>query len=93
MIERAEAQAQLARLLGDESLRVAALDTVRAAVRAGHARLAEGLADEAAESDDVLDKASALDYLDRRLQGLSELVDDASRARVMALAQERIERW
>ena len=93
MTERSEARAQLARLLGDESLRSAAPEDARATLRQHVSRLVDGLVDEAARSDDVFDRDSALTYLERRLESLSDVIDGDLRREVSDMARDRIEHW
>lgn len=93
MNEPAEALAQLARLLGDESLRTAAPEAARSAAARAVPRLADGLTAEAAASDDVSDQESALSYIDQRLQALSVVIDASTRAQVRDAAREHIEKW
>ena len=57
-----EAQAQLARLLADESLRVAPGDTLSAAIDTHFERLIDGVVAEASASDDVFDRDSGLEF-------------------------------
>lgn len=93
MIPRAEAQVQIARLLGDDALRSAPVDVLRRAVHDHVDVLAEALVAEVAESDDVFDKASGLTYLEQRLDALAEFVGPAVRLRLLDAARERIEQW
>lgn len=82
---------QLARLLGCEREDVAGARG-REHVRAGALRLAEGLFEEAAASDDVLSAESAKEYLELRLAYLGDLVPaeaaEAIRARFVELASQ-----
>lgn len=93
MIPRAEAQAQLARLLGDEALRSAPVETARQAVHSRIEDLSEALVAEAAGSDDVFDHASALSYLQQRVEALAEVLDREDGAAVLQAARDRVEQW
>ena len=88
-----EALAQIARLLGNDALRTSTESEVRIAVAANVERLAEGLATEAAASDDVTDRASAVDFLRDRLNFLNGLLDDDTRTRLWHAIQDKIEAW
>ena len=80
---------QLARLLNR------AIESESDAVRAiAHdpATLGAALVDEAAQNDDVVSSAAALDYLDTRLAFFGPLVGDRSNAVREAFA-ERLEAW
>jgi hypothetical protein len=91
--ERSEGLAQLSRLLGDDSLRSAAPDEARLTLRKNAARLVDGLVDEAAQSDDVFDRDSAVAYVDQRLHSLAELLDADLRRELSEAARDRIEHW
>jgi hypothetical protein len=88
-----EALAQIARLLGNNALRTSTETEVRAAVSAGIERLADGLAAEAAASDDVTDRESALVFLRDRLNFLNGLLDDDTGSRLWQAIQDKIETW
>jgi hypothetical protein len=89
--ERAEALAQLARMLGDESLRTAPPDQTRATVSLD--RLADALVLEATASDDVYDRSSAMTYLEKRLQFLSVVLDPSQVEPLREAVSERVEQW
>lgn len=93
MTERSEALAQLARLLEDESLRSVSPERVSAVLAEQKERLAAALVDEAARSDDVFDRDSALAYLERRLDALATLIDGQVRTALLQFARDDIERW
>jgi len=88
-----EALAQLARLLGNNALRTSTEIEVRAAASANIERLADGLADEAAASDDVMDRESALLFLRDRLNFLNGLLDADTGSRLWQAIQDKIEAW
>ena len=93
MSERAEALAQLSRLLGDASLRAAPDDALRRAVSSSLDRLADSLVAEAAASDDVFDRDSAQAYLDHRLAFLAAAVDDDQLNALQQAVTGRIAQW
>ena len=88
-----EALAQLARLLGNNALRTSTEIEVRAAASANIERLAEGLAAEAAASDDVTDRESAQVFLRDRLDFLNGLLDADTGSRLWHAIQDKIEAW
>ena len=93
MAEDPEALAQIARLLGDERLRTASAEDVRASVDARLEQLADGLLAEATASDDVIDRESALDFVNDRLRFFGTLLSDGQRTRLLEALRERIEAW
>jgi hypothetical protein len=93
MAEDPEALAQISRLLGDSSLRAADAEEVRRAVEGGMQRLVEGLYAEAAASDDVIDRESALAFLDDRLRFLGPLLSEDQRTRAWDALLAMIETW
>ena len=93
MTERAEALAQLSRLLGDEALRGATPEAARQAVGQNLAALVDGLVEETAASDDVFDRESAASYLEQRLQFLAEFIEPEDKAKLAAALRQRIEKW
>jgi hypothetical protein len=88
-----EALAQLARLLGNDALRTSTEAEVRTAVSAEIGRLAAGLAAEAAASDDVSDRESALVFLRARLSFLNDLLGEDLGTRLWQAVQAKIEAW
>ena len=93
MAEHAEALAQLARLLDDDGLRVASLETARIAANLNLSRLAEALIAEAAASDDVFDRNSAVSYLESRLGFLSMVLNDSDGPILSADLNRRVVDW
>jgi hypothetical protein len=93
MAVRPEVLAQLARMLGDDALRVATDAEVQEAVDAQFGRLAEALVAETAASDDVFDRASALAYLDSRLETLSLVLSNEQADRLRSAAASAISDW
>jgi hypothetical protein len=90
-----EALAQIARLLGDDSLRVAGIEEVRLRVAEGLDLLAEGLLAEAVASDDVTDVESALSFLEARLGTFRTFLDSdpALASRLWRVLQAKIGTW
>ena len=93
MTERPEALAQLSRLLRDDSLRSASPEEARTRLRQLSTRLVDGLVEEAAQSDDVFDRDSAIAYIEGRLSSLSDLIDEDLRRQLSEGARDRIETW
>ena len=93
MAQDPEALAQIARLLGDERLRTASAEDVRARVDERLELLADGLMAEATASDDVSDRDSALAFLDSRIEFFVGVISDDLRARLRDAARLRIEAW
>jgi hypothetical protein len=88
-----EALAQIARLLGNDALRTATGLEVRAATSANLERLAAGLVAEAAASDDVTDRESAIAFLEMRLRFLKGLLDEETGTRLWQVVQDKIDAW
>jgi hypothetical protein len=97
--------AQLARLLGAEEIHSAfgledqadtkAVDIVRlrAFLEERLERLARGLLEEAAASDDVVDAASAETYLEDRLAHFGELLSEEQRRQIREACRKVTESW
>jgi len=88
-----EAQAQLARLLADESLRVASSDALSAAIDAHFDVLIAGIVAEAAASDDVFDRDSGLEFARKRVEYLRSAMNDEQQARLLEGVRGKIEAW
>jgi hypothetical protein len=88
-----EAAAQLARLLGVDSSKLSEPDGASEAIDAGFERLVQGLMTEIAASDDVIDRESARDFLDRRLDFLRALLNHEQRSRLGSAVRGKIEAW
>ena len=88
-----EAQAQLARLLADESLRVAGVAAVSHAIDEGFERLVDGIVAEAAASDDVFDRDSGLEFATKRVENLSSALTGEQQARLLEAVRGKIEAW
>jgi hypothetical protein len=55
--------------------------------------LVDGLVAEAAQSDDVFDRASGFAYIEQRLQSLSEILDGEVQRQVLDGTREQIQKW
>jgi hypothetical protein len=88
-----EAQAQLARLLADESLRIASREALTAAIDTHFERLIDGVVAEAAASDDVFDRDSGLEFASKRVEYLSSALNDEQQARLLEGVRGKIEAW
>lgn len=88
-----EAQAQLARLLADESLRAASESELRRAVDQRFDWLVDGVAQEAAASDDVFDKTSAFDFVAARVDNFGGALSTEQKSRLLAAVRGKIEAW
>jgi hypothetical protein len=85
--------AQIARLLGEPSLRAVDDEAIRSAIEQRFEVLVAGLADETAASDDVFSRESALAYLDSRLAFLSVVIDEGQKQRLREALQEKLQAW
>jgi hypothetical protein len=88
-----EAQAQLARLLADESLRAASEPDISRAVDARFDLLVDGVIAEAAASDDVFDRDSALEFVSARVDNLRGVLTASQASRLLESVQGKIEAW
>ena len=88
-----EAQAQLARLLADESLRVASEEAVSAAIDTHFERLVDGIVAEAVASDDVFDRDSGMEFVHKRVEYLSNALNNEQQARLLEGVRGKIEAW
>ena len=88
-----EALAQLARLLGDDSARTAGETELHESVEEHFDALVAGLIEEAAASDDVIDKASALDFFGARIEYLRGLLSPEQTSRLSQAVRAKIEAW
>jgi hypothetical protein len=88
-----EALTQLARLLQDESLRTASIGKAQAAIDEKVPLLASGLLEEATASDDVVDRESALEFIQSRLASFGTLVRDDQKELLLEDIRGRVEAW
>ncbi len=93
MAEDPEALAQIARLLGVDGLRSASAEEVGRAVQTRLSLLVDGLLAEAAASDDVSDRESALAFLADRLRFLGPLLSADQRAQVWDALLTKVAAW
>ena len=93
MADDPEALAQIARLLGQDRLRVASREEVRLAIDASFQHLVDGLIAETSASDDVIDRESALVFVHDRLRFLQPLLRDDQRDRLAQSLSERFATW
>jgi hypothetical protein len=93
MTVRPEILAQLARMLGDDALRSAGNEQVRVAADAGFDPLVEALVSETADSDDVHDRDSALQYIDLRLTMFEDVLEPAFLSRLRSALLARLSSW
>jgi len=83
----------MARLLGDRSLANAGSDSVRGLVEERFSLLVQGILDEAAASDDVIDRDSALTFVEDRVHFLTPLLEPNQASRLRQALQDKIETW
>jgi hypothetical protein len=88
-----EALTQLSRLLGRDDLRRGPAEALQGAFDAGFEQLVAGLLAEAAASDDVSDRASALEFLQSRLAAFATILDKAQRDRLEEALDQQIQAW
>lgn len=93
MMSRPEILAQLARLLSDQELREADDEAVEKAVNQKFWSLAEGLMAEAAVSDDVNDRESAIVYLDARVDFLGPILKPEQRDLLRKTLRQGVSTW
>ena len=93
MAENPEALAQLARLLGESGRHSVTSQELRTAADQKFDALTDGLLDEAAASDDVTDRDSALSFLEKRLQFFEGLLSREQIDRLSDALRDRVEKW
>ena len=95
---------QLARLVGPDAFAerfgppllletIPDVEALRALVRERIDHVARGLVEEAAASDDVIDTASAIAYLDDRLRTLDDLLSPQQADRIRSAFREGTAGW
>ena len=84
---------QLARLTRDDRLPFLPPQALNQAIEGSFPNLVDGLLREAAASDDVTDRHSALLYLEDRLSSFSGLLGQDLTARLRAALEERVSSW
>ena len=93
MADNPEARAQLARLAGDDRLRDTGSDDLEPLIERDFEAILDGLAAEAAASDDVSDEETALLYLEGRLSFLEGLISSRVEARLREALRAKIASW
>ena len=93
MAARPETLAQLARMLGDDSLRSASEADIARAVEARFDRLVDALVAETADSDDVFDRESAIHYAELRLSVLRPVLSGGVLTRLQDAVVARLRDW
>ena len=88
-----EALTQLARLSGVRLSPAAAPAEVQRDLEGRLDALTDGIALEAAASDDVFDRESALDFVTARLDELAKWLSAAQRARLLEGLRGKIDEW
>jgi hypothetical protein len=88
-----EALAQLSRLLGEALPPAASRAVAQAAIERHFSHLVDGLVAEAAASDDVYDRDSALEFIDARLRDLAAWLSDEQSSRLRSAVRGTIEAW
>lgn len=83
----------MARLLMEERLRDASPEELSRAVDTGFERLAEGIVAEASASDDVVDRESALAFVNARIEFLGPLLSNDQKQRLRAAIEEKVASW
>lgn len=69
------------------------LDELRALIDQRLDRVAQALVEEAAASDDVIDRATAASYLEDRLRTLGDVLTDEQARRIGTAFRERTSGW
>jgi hypothetical protein len=74
-------------------MRFATLEALREAVDASFELVVDGLVAEAAASDDVIDRESALSFVRLRLETLESVLTQSQASRLVEAVQGKIEAW
>jgi hypothetical protein len=88
-----EALAQLSRLIGEPLSPTATQADVQRVIENRVEALRDGILAEAAASDDVLDEASALEFVEARLDDLAKWLSEAQKIRLLESIRGKIEAW
>lgn len=88
-----EALTQLSRLVGESISPAATPAEVQRMLEARLDILTDGIVAEAAASDDVLDRESALEFVSARLDDLAKWLSEGQRTRLLASARGKIDTW
>jgi hypothetical protein len=88
-----EALAQLSRLAGETFSPAATPAEVQRALEPRLDRLTDGIVAEAAASDDVFDRESALEFITARVDDLTTWLTAAQKARLLESLRGKIDAW
>jgi hypothetical protein len=88
-----EALAQLSRLAGEAISPAASTAEVQRVLEARLQALTDGIVAEAAASDDVFDRESALEFVTARLDDLAKWLSESQRTRLLEAARGKIDLW
>jgi hypothetical protein len=88
-----EVLVQLSRLAGESFSPAATPAEVQRALEPRLDALTEGIAAEAAASDDVFDRESALEFVAARVDDLTTWLTPAQKARLLESLQGKIDAW
>jgi hypothetical protein len=88
-----EALTQLSRLVGESISPTATPAEVQRVLEQRLDNLTDGIVYEAASSDDVFDRQSALEFVTARVDDLAKWLSEAQRARLLDVAQGKIDTW
>ena len=88
-----EALAQLSRLAGETISPAATTAEVQRVLETRLQALTEGILAEAAASDDVFDRESALEFVTARLDDLAKWLSESQRTRLLEAARGKIDLW
>jgi hypothetical protein len=88
-----EALTQLSRLVGESISPTTTPAEVQRVVEQHLDSLMDGIVAEAASSDDVFDRQSALEFVTARVDDLAKWLSETQRARLLDAAQGKIDTW
>jgi len=88
-----EALTQLSRLIGEPLSPIATPAEVQRVIEEHLETLRDGIVAEAAASDDVFDRESALEFVTARVDDLAKWLNGAQRARLLEALQGKIDTW
>jgi len=88
-----EALTQLSRLVGESISPTATPAEVQRVLEQRLDSLTDGIVAEAASSDDVFDRQSALEFVTARVEDLAKWLTEAQRTRLLDAAQGKIDTW
>lgn len=88
-----EALTQLSRLVGESISPTATPAEVQRVLEQRLDSLTDGIVAEAASSDDVFDRQSALEFVTARVEDLAKWLTEAQRTRLLDAAEGKIDTW